>query len=93
MVLLEENGATNMIVKDEPFTTKEGVEGIRASGEFNVKLGENKYKQDKSEYELFLFAQDGGIQEVLIVIEKQDFHAQQIKERIFKSIEIEVIQK
>tara|TARA_R110000850_G_scaffold271031_2_gene404712 strand:- start:105158 stop:106798 length:1641 start_codon:yes stop_codon:yes gene_type:complete len=93
LVLLEENGATNMIVKDEPFTTKEGVEGIRASGEFNVKLGENKYKQDKSEYELFLFAQDGGIQEVLIVIEKQDFHAQQIKERIFKSIEIEVIQK
>lgn len=92
LLLLEDNGATNLIVKDEPFSTKEGVEGIRASGEFNVKLGENRYKQDKSEYELFLFAQDGGIQEVLIVIEKEDFHAQQIKERILKSIEIEVIQ-
>ncbi len=93
LLLLEDNGATNLIVKDEPFSTKEGVEGIRASGEFNIKLGENKYKQDKSEYELFLFAQDDGIQEVLIVIEKEDFHAQQIKERILKSIEIEVIQK
>lgn len=88
--ILEENGATNLIVKDEPFETEKGIKGIRASGEFNVRIGKNKYKKEKSEYELLLFAQDGGIQEVLLVIEKNDTHAQEIKERILNSVELEI---
>ncbi len=90
LLLLEEAGATNLIVMDEPFTTENGINGIKASGEFNISLGENKYKKEKSEYELLIFSQGGSIQEILIVIEKGDVYAQQIKDRILNSVEIEV---
>ncbi len=93
MILLEEAGATNLIVMDEPFSTEKGVTGIKAAGEFNISLGENKFKKAKSDYELVIFSQGGSIQEILIVTEKEDIYAQQIKERILKSVEIEVIQK
>lgn len=90
LLLLEEAGATNLIVMDEPFTTENGINGIKASGEFNISLGDNKYKNEKSEYELLIFSHGGSIQEILIVIEKGDIYAQQIKERILNSVEIEV---
>jgi hypothetical protein len=93
LILLEEAGATNLIVMDEPFTTEKGVVGVKATGEFNVNIGDNKFKKAKSEYELIIFAQDGSIQEILIVVEKEDFYAQQIKERILNSVEIEVKQR
>lgn len=93
LTLLENKGATNMIVKDEPFETDNGVEGLRAFGEFNVKVGKNKYKKDKSEFEVLIFAQSGGLQEIIIVNEKEDIYAQQIKERILRNVEIELTQK
>ncbi len=93
LVLLEDNGATNLMVKDEPFSTEKGVSGIRAFGEFNIRISDNKFKKEKSEYELLLFSQDGAIQIVLLVNEKEDLYAQQIKERILNSVELEVINK
>tara|TARA_R110002072_G_scaffold174802_18_gene330573 strand:+ start:722 stop:2374 length:1653 start_codon:yes stop_codon:yes gene_type:complete len=93
MILLEEAGATNLMVMDEPFTTEKGVTGIKAAGEFNVSLGDNKYKKAKSEYELVIFSQGGFTQEILIVSEKEDIYAQQIKERVLNSVEIEVIKQ
>lgn len=92
LLLLEESGATNLLVMDEPFTTENGIEGVKASGEFNVNLGKNRYKKSKSEYELIIFAQDGSIQEILIVTDKENFYAQQIKDRILNSVEIEIKQ-
>lgn len=91
--LLERGGATNMIVKDEPFETEKGIKGVRASGEFNIRVGENKYKKDKSEYEILIFAQNNGLQELIIVYEKNDLYAQQIKERILRTVELEVAKK
>lgn len=93
LILLEQSGATNLIVMDEPFKTEQGITGIKASGEFNISLGENKFKKAKSDYELVIFSQGGYTQEILIVSEKEDLYAQQIKERIIKSVEIEVIQQ
>lgn len=93
LVLLEDSGATNLIVMDEPFTTENGIKGIKATGEFNIQIDENKFKKEKSEYELIIFAQEESIQELLIVIEKEDFYAQLIKERLLNSVEIEVKQQ
>ncbi len=93
LILMEEAGATNLIVMDEPFTTEKGIVGVKATGEFNIQIGENKFKKAKSEYELIIFAQEGSIQEILIVVEKDDFYAQQIKERLLNSVEIEVKQQ
>jgi len=91
--LLERGGATNLIVKDEPFETQKGIKGIKAFGEFNIKIGKNKYKKDKSAYELLIFAQGNGLQEVMIVYEKDDFYSEQIKERILRTLEIEIAKK
>lgn len=93
LILLEQAGATNLIVMDEPFKTEQGITGIKAAGEFNISLGENKFKKAKSDYELVIFSQGGYTQEILIVSEKEDIYAQQIKERVIKSVEIEVIQQ
>ncbi len=90
LILLEESGATNLIVMDEPFSTEKGVKGIKASGDFNIKLDKNKFKRTKSEYELIIFAQNGSIQQLLIVIEKEDLYGSQIKDRILRTLEIEV---
>lgn len=90
LALLETNGAINLIVSDEPFETEKGVKGFKAAGEFNIHLGDNSYKKTKSEYLLLVFAQEGATQEVLVVNEKEDVYAQQIKERIINSVEIEV---
>lgn len=90
LTLLERNGAINLKVMDEPFETEKGVKGFKAAGEFNVKVGDNKYKKSKSEYLLVVFAQEGAIQEVLVVNEQEDVYAQQIKQRIINSVEIEV---
>lgn len=93
LALLEQSGATNLMIMTEPFETEKNVSGIKAAGEFNIKIGDNKYKKSKSEYQLIVFAQQGAVQEILLVNEKEDIYAQQIKERILKSIEIEVLDK
>ncbi len=89
---LEQSGAKNMIVKRDDFETEKGIKGIKAYGEFNVQVSDNKILKEKSTYELLLFAQQNGLQEVLIVYQNDGKYAEQIKERIINSIELEIAQ-
>jgi hypothetical protein len=93
LMALEESGARNMLVKREEFETEKGIKGIKAYGEFNVQVSENKMKKDPSEYELILFAQQQGLQEILVVIQDDGRFAEGIKERIIDSIELEITQQ
>ena len=52
---LEKSGAKNMIVKRDDFSTEKGITGIKAYGEFNVQVSDNKISNEKSTYELLLF--------------------------------------
>lgn len=87
---LEDGGAKNMIVKRESFETENGIKGIKAYGEFYVQVSENRVLKDPSGYELLLFAQQGGLQEVLIVYQNDERFAQGIKDRITNSVELEI---
>lgn len=87
---LEQSGAKNLLVKRDDFETNKGIKGLRAYGEFNVQVSDNKVLKEKSTYELMLFAQENGLQEVLIVYQDDGKYAEEIKKRIEASIELEI---
>jgi hypothetical protein len=90
---LEQSGAKNMIVKRDDFETDKGIKGLKAYGEFNVQISDNKVLKKKSTYELLLFAQQNGLQEILIVYQDDGKYANEILKRIEASIELEISEK
>ena len=90
---LEKSGAKNMLVKRDDFETDKGIKGLKAYGEFNVQVSDTKVLKDKSQYELLIFAQENGLQEVLIVYQDDGKYAEEIKDRITASIELEISKK
>ena len=90
---LEANGAKNLVVKTEKYTTPEGTEGLRVfgSGEFPQTL--NKKKFDAGEYELLLFTTPGVLQQVMVTWREDDRYAAQIAQRIINSVELQKMYK
>jgi cbb3-type cytochrome oxidase subunit 3 len=88
--ILESSGALNMVVKRESFSSEEGLKGLKAFGDFNLKLPKGKISEDKMAYEMLLFDQENAVQMVTVVFERDAEYANQIKERIINSIEVPV---
>ena len=93
LVLLEKAGAKNLVVKREDFETENGIKGIKAYGDFHVQVSGDKLLKKKSSYELLLFAQENGLQEVLVVYKDDSRFTKAIKDRIINSIELEITQE
>lgn len=93
LIQLEAQGAKNMVVKRDEFETEKGIKGLRAHGDFNVQVSEKRMLKEKSVYELLIFAQQGGVQSVLIVYQDDGKYAEDIKERILNSVELEVTEQ
>ncbi len=87
---LENYGAINMVVKQEEFKTEKGIEGLKGYGEFNLKNKKGKILKTPLKYETLLFKQEGGLQNVLLVYKKDDADAERIKQRIIRSVELEI---
>ncbi|MCG9791855.1 hypothetical protein [Flavobacterium algicola] len=87
---IEGQGAQNMIVKQEEFETPEGVKGIKAYGTF-VKLNEITNTSNKMFYEIILFGQEGGLQQIMILHEEGDHYANDIADRVMNSVELKKI--
>ncbi len=85
--LIQSQGAQNMIVKQEEFDTKLGVRGLKGYGTFSFVNSITK-TSTKFYYEILLFHQDGGLQQVCISHEEGDEYANQISERILNSVEL-----
>jgi hypothetical protein len=85
--LLESLGAQNMLVKQEEFQTKEGVSGRKGYGTF-VLLNTLTKSSTTYYYEVLLFGQDGGLQQLVLVHEEGDTYANTIAERILNSVEL-----
>lgn len=86
--MLEMQGGQNMIVKQDEFETKEGVKGIKGYGTFSKIDGINK-NSTKIYYEILLFSQEGGLQQIITMHEEGDQYANQISERILNSVELQ----
>lgn len=83
--IIASQGAENMLVKQDEFETKEGIKGRRGYGTFSI-INTLSKTSTKYYYELVLFGQEGGLQQILISYKEGDLYANQISERILKSV-------
>jgi len=85
--ILETQGAQNMIVKEEDFETKNGITGKKGYGTFS-RIDGNTQTSSKIYYEIVLFGQEGGLQQIMIFHEEGDKYAIDVSNRILNSIEL-----
>lgn len=88
--VFEAQGAQNMILKQEDFSTKEGITGKKGYGSFS-RIDPIKKESTKLYYEILLFSQEGGLQQIVIVHQEGDKYANQISERILNSVELKKV--
>lgn len=88
--VLEAQGAQNMILKQEDFSTKEGITGKKGYGSFSM-IDPIKKESTKLYYEILLFGQEGGLQQIIILHEEGDEYANQISERVLNSVELKKV--
>jgi hypothetical protein len=84
---MESQGAENMIVKQEDYQTKEGITGLKAYGTFS-RVNALTDEKDRMYYEVLLFSQEGGLQQILILHQEGDKYANEISERVLSSVEL-----
>ena len=88
--MIELQGGQNMIVKQEEFNTKEGISGIKGYGTFSF-INTITKSSTKLYYEILLFSQNGGLQQIMILHEEGDKYANQIAERMLNSVELKKV--
>lgn len=84
---LEAQGARNIIMKQEDFTTVNGTEGTKIFGTLEA---ENPVTGESipNEYEILNFAEKGGFEQIMVIYNENDQYAKEITQRIINSVEI-----
>lgn len=90
---LEAQGATNMIVKQGQFETEKGIQGLKSYGTFKLVDQNGKTLPIPYQYEILLFGQAGGLQQIMIAYQENEKYAEGIKNRIVNSVELELTQQ
>ena len=85
--VIESQGGQNIIVKQEDFQTGQGIQGVKGYGTMTI-LNPVDKTSTKAYYELLLFKQDQGLQQILIIHEEGDTYANDITTRILNSVEL-----
>lgn len=88
--IFEAQGAQNLILKQEDFSTKEGITGKKGYGSFSI-IDPIKKESTKLYYEILLFGQEGGLQQIVILHQEGDEYANQISERMLNSVELKKV--
>jgi len=86
---IEANGAKNLIVKTEKYTTPEGTEGLHVYGTGDFPETLNKDEFSKGEYEMLLFTAPGVLQQILVAHREDDTYAKEMSARIINSVELQ----
>jgi hypothetical protein len=89
---LEKQGATTVIVKTEEYDTQQGIVGKKAYGTLTM-INDAIGKSEKMYYQLLIFAQDGGLQQILIMHKDGDSFGNEIADRILNSVELKQAEK
>ncbi len=83
---LEAEGAKNIITDVESYSAASDIEGQKISGGFSI---ENETGQSlKKTYTTLIFPSNIGVQQILIVYDKNNSYAQEIADRIIYAIEL-----
>ena len=92
--LLENNGARNLIVKQEQYITPNAAEGLKIYGNGEFPTGvKDQYRT--GEYIILIFIADDKsvMQKIALVWNNQDEYANQIIDRVFNSIELKKVEE
>jgi len=84
---LEGQGATNIVMKQEEFTTLNGAKGLKVFGTLQA---ENPVTGEAipNEYVILNFAEKGGFEQIIVIFNGNDTYAEEISQRIINSVEI-----
>lgn len=85
---LERKGAKNIIVKDEEFSTIQGVPGRKVFGTLTINNPVTEEPEEK-EYAILNFGVSGGFQQITVIYDEGDPNAEEIANRIINSVEFE----
>lgn len=88
--VFETQGATNIFVKTEEFDTQQGIKGRKAYGTMTM-TDMISGKSVKMYYEILVFGQNNGLQQITIMHRDDDKYGKQILERILNSVELQNI--
>jgi hypothetical protein len=88
----ESSGGHEIIFKQEDFNTEKGITGVKAYGTMTM-LNEIQNTSQKLYYEILLFKQDGGLQEIMVSYREGDKYGKKILERIINSVELKNAQE
>lgn len=83
----EAMGGQNIVFKQEEYNTPQGVSGVKAYGSMTM-LDKIQNKSQKVYYEILLFKQDGGLQQIIVSYKEGDEYGKKILERIVNSVEL-----
>jgi hypothetical protein len=84
--VIDKFGGQNVLLKQEGFQTKMGVSGLKGFGTMSLLDPVNK-SSVKLYFEILLFKENGGYQQVILFHEEGDKYAEQISERVLNSVE------
>ena len=84
--VIDKFGGQNVLLKQEEFQTKMGVIGLKGYGTMALLDPVNK-SSVKLYFEILLFKENGGYQQVILFHEEGDKYAEQISEKVMNSIE------
>jgi hypothetical protein len=84
--IIDTFGGQNVILKQEEFQTKMGISGLKGFGTM-VMLDPISKSSVKLYFEIILFKENGGYQQVILFHEEGDKYAEQISEKVMNSIE------
>lgn len=87
---LEKRGASNILLKQDEFSTPQGISGRKAYGTM-VMLDKIRQKSHKMYYEILYFKQDQGLQQVMVTYEEGDEYGKELLSRIINSVELQQI--
>ena len=86
----EAQGARNILYKsDGDFQLENGIKGTKAYGTMTVEDKANGATH-RMYYEIYLFNQDGGLQQVAVSYEEGDPYGKKIMARIIDSIKLQI---
>lgn len=84
---LEAQGARNIVMKQEDFTTLNGAKGLKVFGTLDA---ENPVTGESipNEYVILNFAEKGGFEQIIVIYNQGDQYAEEIAQRVMNSVEI-----
>lgn len=84
--MLEAQGARNIIMKEEEFSTLSGAKGIRIFGTLEIESPVTG-RLIQNEYEILNFGENNGFQQITVIYNEDDTYADEISDRIINSVE------